>query len=165
MNVRYAGAGYRKVNRKRRYTPAASHSAQGVYGNRVSSSGVLGSACQSGHTAPGVRSGLFSIKNPRLRRGIEDFSLISLRIRENKSPAPQVLTAPRGEVLNPKTINLRAFVGYLKGRWSISFSALKNFFQEVLGIGVRRGLLAKQVRKGSYKEPRADGRRKERSGG
>jgi hypothetical protein len=38
-------------------------------------------------------------------------------------------------------------VAYLKGRCHISFSALKDFFQEVLGIGLSRGFLAKQVRK------------------
>ncbi|MDR0708330.1 MAG: hypothetical protein LBF60_10745, partial [Treponema sp.] len=39
------------------------------------------------------------INNPRRkRRGIEDFSLKSLRMRGNKSPAPPVLTAPRGGV-------------------------------------------------------------------
>jgi hypothetical protein len=36
------------------------------------------------------------------RRGIEDFSLKSLRMWGNKSPTPPVLTAPRGGVLNPK---------------------------------------------------------------
>jgi hypothetical protein len=38
-------------------------------------------------------------------------------------------------------------VAYLKGRCHISFSALKDFFQEVLGIVVSRGFLAKQVGK------------------
>jgi hypothetical protein len=40
-------------------------------------------------------------------------------------------------------------VAYLKGRCHISFSALKDFFQEVLGIGVSRGFLAKQAGKAS----------------
>jgi hypothetical protein len=35
-------------------------------------------------------------------RGIEDFTLKSLRMRGNKSPAPPVGSAPRGGVLNPK---------------------------------------------------------------
>jgi hypothetical protein len=34
--------------------------------------------------------------------GIEDFSLKSLRMRGNKSPAPPAGSAPRGGVLNPK---------------------------------------------------------------
>jgi hypothetical protein len=43
------------------------------------------------------------IKNPRCKqRGIEDFSLKSLL---NISPAPPVLTAPRGEVSDPKGTN------------------------------------------------------------
>jgi hypothetical protein len=42
------------------------------------------------------------IKSPRRKqRGIEDFSLKSLRMRGNKSPIPPVLTAPRGGELNP----------------------------------------------------------------
>jgi transposase len=45
------------------------------------------------------------------------------------------------------SINLIAFVAYMKGRCHISFSAMKDFFQEVLGIGVSRGFLAKQIRK------------------
>jgi antitoxin (DNA-binding transcriptional repressor) of toxin-antitoxin stability system len=46
---------------------------------------------------------LGTIKNPRGKpRGIEDFSLKSLRMRGNISPAPPVLTAPRGGELNPQ---------------------------------------------------------------
>jgi uncharacterized membrane protein YraQ (UPF0718 family) len=45
---------------------------------------------------------VLGINNPRRkRRGIEDFSLKSLHMRGNKSPAPPVLTAPRGGVLDP----------------------------------------------------------------
>jgi transposase len=47
------------------------------------------------------------------------------------------------------SINLIAFVAYLKGRCHISFSALKDFFQEVLGVRISRGFLAKQVQKAS----------------
>jgi transposase len=52
------------------------------------------------------------------------------------------------------SISLIAFAAYLKGRCHISFSALKDFFQEVLGIGISRGFLAKQIKKasGSLKE-------------
>jgi transposase len=52
------------------------------------------------------------------------------------------------------SISLIAFVAYLKGRCHISFSALKDFFQEVLGIRVSRGFLAKHIMKvsGSLKE-------------
>jgi transposase len=44
---------------------------------------------------------------------------------------------------------LIAFVAYLKGRCHISFSALQDFFHEVLGIKISRGFLAKQIRKTS----------------
>jgi transposase len=47
------------------------------------------------------------------------------------------------------SINLIAFVAYLKGRCHISFSALKDFFLEVMGIRISRGFLAKQVQKAS----------------
>jgi transposase len=45
------------------------------------------------------------------------------------------------------SISLIAFVAYLKGRCHISYRALKDFFQEALGIGVSGGFLAKQVRR------------------
>jgi transposase len=45
------------------------------------------------------------------------------------------------------SIGLIALAAYLKGRCRISFSALKDFFQEVLGIWVSRGFLAKQIKK------------------
>ena len=47
------------------------------------------------------------------------------------------------------SIGLIALAAYLKGRCHISFSAMKDFFQEVLGVVVSRGFLAKQVRKAS----------------
>jgi transposase len=52
------------------------------------------------------------------------------------------------------SISLIAFAAYLKGRCHISFSALKDFFQEVLGIRISRGFLAKQIMRvsGSLKE-------------
>jgi transposase len=52
------------------------------------------------------------------------------------------------------SISLIAFAAYLKGRCHILFSALKDFFQEVLGIRVSRGFLAKQIMNvsGSLKE-------------
>ena len=43
------------------------------------------------------------------------------------------------------SISLIACAAYLKGRCPISFSALKDFFQEVLGVRISRGFLAKQV--------------------
>jgi transposase len=42
---------------------------------------------------------------------------------------------------------LIALVGYLKGRCHVSFRALKDFFQEVLGISVSGGFLAKKVKR------------------
>jgi transposase len=54
---------------------------------------------------------------------------------------------PEGARSGLFSIGLIALVAYLKGRCHISFSALKDFFQEALGIGVSRGFLAKQVRK------------------
>jgi hypothetical protein len=49
------------------------------------------------------------IKNPsRKRRDIEDFSLKSLRMRGNKSPAPPVYLLKGGE-LNPKRIKKKVF--------------------------------------------------------
>ena len=38
------------------------------------------------------------------------------------------------------SISLIAFAAYLKGRCPIAFSALKDFFQETLGIAVSRGI-------------------------
>jgi hypothetical protein len=46
-------------------------------------------------------------------------------------------------------------VAYLKGRRHISYSALKDFFQEVLGIAVSRGFLAKQIKKAGSSLKRA----------
>jgi hypothetical protein len=49
---------------------------------------------------------MYRIKNPRRKqRGIEDFSLKSLLMRGNISPAPPVVTAPRGGVSDPKEVN------------------------------------------------------------
>jgi transposase len=45
------------------------------------------------------------------------------------------------------SISLIAVAAYLKGRCHISFSALKDFFHEVLGIKASRGFLAKQAMK------------------
>jgi hypothetical protein len=42
---------------------------------------------------------------------------------------------------------LIALRGYLKGRCHVSFRALQSFFQEVLGISVSGGFLAKQIKK------------------
>jgi hypothetical protein len=47
------------------------------------------------------------------------------------------------------SVGLIALVAYLKGRCHVSFSGLKSFFQEVLGIVVSNGFLAKQVKKAS----------------
>ena len=47
------------------------------------------------------------------------------------------------------SISLIALVAYLKGRCHISFSALRDFFQDVLGIRISRGFLAKQIQKAS----------------
>jgi transposase len=51
-------------------------------------------------------------------------------------------------------ISLIALAAYLKGRCHISYTALKDFFEAVLGIKISRGFLAKQVEKvsGSLKE-------------
>jgi hypothetical protein len=49
---------------------------------------------------------LNEINNPRRKqRGIEDFSLKSLRMWGNKSPTPPVLRPKRGWVLNPPLVN------------------------------------------------------------
>ncbi|MDR0685036.1 MAG: IS66 family transposase zinc-finger binding domain-containing protein, partial [Spirochaetaceae bacterium] len=45
------------------------------------------------------------------------------------------------------SISLIAFAAYLKGRCHVSFSALKDFFREVLGIVVSPGFLVKQIKK------------------
>jgi transposase len=45
------------------------------------------------------------------------------------------------------SISLITFAAYLKGRCHVSFNAMKDFFQEVLGIGISRGFLVKQLRK------------------
>jgi transposase len=47
------------------------------------------------------------------------------------------------------SVGLIALVAYLKGRCHVSFRALKDFFQEALGIVVSSGFLAKQVKKAS----------------
>jgi transposase len=44
-------------------------------------------------------------------------------------------------------VSLIALVAYLKGRCHISYTALKDFFEAVLGIKISRGFLAKQVEK------------------
>jgi transposase len=46
-------------------------------------------------------------------------------------------------------ISLIVLVAYLKGRCHISYTALKDFFEAVLGIKISRGFLAKQVAKAS----------------
>jgi transposase len=45
------------------------------------------------------------------------------------------------------SVGLIAVAAYLKGRCHVSFSALKAFFQEVLGIAVSGGFLVKQIKK------------------
>jgi transposase len=63
------------------------------------------------------------IKNPRRKqRGIEDFSLKSLLMRGNISPAPPVLTAPRGGVSDPQVDNA-LFI--LKARVESACGAIK----------------------------------------
>ena len=47
-------------------------------------------------------------------------------------------------LFGPKLISLTA---YLKGRSHMSYTTLKDFFDDALGISVSRGFLAKQVRK------------------
>jgi transposase len=47
------------------------------------------------------------------------------------------------------SVSLIAFAAYMKGRCHVSFGALKAFFQDILGIIVSRGFLAKQIRKTS----------------
>jgi hypothetical protein len=49
-------------------------------------------------------SSILQISAAAERWGIEDFPLKDLRMRGNKSPHPQVLTAPRGGELNPQGI-------------------------------------------------------------
>jgi Transposase and inactivated derivatives len=49
-------------------------------------------------------------------------------------------------LFGPKLISLTA---YLKGRGHMSYTTLKEFFKDALGISVSRGFLAKQVRKAS----------------
>jgi hypothetical protein len=45
------------------------------------------------------------------------------------------------------SIGLIAVVAYLKGRGHVSYRALKAFFQDVLGIVISSGFLAKQIQK------------------
>jgi transposase len=47
------------------------------------------------------------------------------------------------------SISLIALAAYLKGRCHVSFSVLRDFFQDVLGIRISRGFLAKQLQKAS----------------
>jgi transposase len=65
-------------------------------------------------------------------------------------------TAPEPEQAHSGlfSIGLIALTAYLKGRCHISFRALKDFFQEVVGIRVSCGFLVKQIEKasGSLKE-------------
>jgi transposase len=46
-------------------------------------------------------------------------------------------------------VSLIALVAYMKGRCHISYTALKDFFEAVLGIKISCGFLAKQVEKAS----------------
>ncbi|GHU46996.1 IS66 family transposase ISH10B [Spirochaetia bacterium] len=47
------------------------------------------------------------------------------------------------------TITLIAFLAYLKGRCHTSYSALQDFFRDVLQITVSKGFLVKQIKKAS----------------
>jgi transposase len=47
------------------------------------------------------------------------------------------------------SVQIIAIIAYLKGRCHLSFSALKDLFQDVLQITISRGFLAKQIKKAS----------------
>jgi transposase len=61
--------------------------------------------------------------------------------REYAAPAPK----EAGSGLF--SIRLIALAAYLKGRCHVSYRALKDFFQDVLGIVISGGFLAKQIRR------------------
>ena len=64
-------------------------------------------------------------------------------------------SAPKEASSGLFSISLIAFVAYLKGRCHVSFSALKDFFREVLGIIVSSGFLVKQIKKAGSSLKRA----------
>jgi transposase len=56
---------------------------------------------------------------------------------------------PEGTGSGLFSVGLIALVAYLKGRCHISYRGLKGFFQDVLGIVISSGFLAKQIKKAS----------------
>jgi transposase len=95
-------------------------------------------------------SGKEVIKNQQIEIAAKPFIVTEYRQHSYWCPNCQSYhTAPLPEQGRSGlfSISLIAFAAYLKGRCHISFSALKDFFHEVLGVVVSRGFLAKQVMK------------------
>jgi transposase len=97
------------------------------------------------------------ITNQQIKIAAKPFTVTEYHRHGYWCPACQSRhTAPEPEQARSGlfSIGLIAFAAYLKGRCHISFSALKDFFGEVFGIGVSRSFLAKQIMKasGSLKE-------------